>query len=309
MEVQSRKREGKRLYARAQKWSCQTCLFLDSWKPIFELLRNCFSFASESKNGHACRKNGCPPRVHFQATNVNAISVPNGKIVRRPTRIDTSMQSVDASCSKQHFKKTARNCSRYLVDWKSKWLAKGLEKSLNEAAMEVQSRKREGKRLYARAQKWSCQTCLFLDSWKPIFELLRNCFSFASESKNGHACRKNGCPPRVHFQATNVNAISVPNGKIVRRPTRIDTSMQSVDASCSKQHFKKTARNYGGHFIEASIGMVFQVCFWERRKLQLVAAFASKAVVVRYSVASWGIVEAQTSRSDICMVGSQDFEI
>ena len=110
---------------------------------------------------------------------------------------------------------------------------------MNEAAMEVQSRKREGKRLYARAQKWSCQTCLFLDSWKPIFELLRNCFSFASESKNGHACRKNGCPPRVHFQATNVNAISVPNGKIVRRPTRIDTSMQSVDASCSKQHFKK----------------------------------------------------------------------
>ena len=43
---------------------------------------------------------------------------------------------------------------------------------------------------------------------------------------------------------------------------------------------------YGGHFIETSIGMVFQVCFWERRKLQLVAAFASKPVVVRYSVAS-----------------------
>ena len=123
--------------------------------------------------------------------------------------------------------------SRYLVDWKSKWLAKGLEKSLNQAAMEVLSRKREGKRLYARAQKWSCQTCLFLDSRKPTFELLRNCFSLPSESKNGHACRKNGCPPRVHFQATNVNAISVPSGRIVRRPTRIDTSMQSVDASCT----------------------------------------------------------------------------
>ena len=65
------------------------------------------------------------------------------------------------------------------------------------------------------------------------FELLRNCFSLPSESKNGHARRKNGCPPRVHFQATNVNAISVPSGRIVRRPTRIDTSMQSVDASCA----------------------------------------------------------------------------
>ena len=34
--------------------------------------------------------------------------------------------------------------------------------------------------------------------------------------------------------------------------------------------------------MKASIGMVFQVCFWERRKLQLVAACASKPVVVRY---------------------------
>ena len=134
---------------------------------------------------------------------------------------------------KQQFKKTARNCSRYLVDWKSKWLAKGLEKSLNQAAMEVKSGKREGKRLYARAQKWSCQTCLFLDSREPTFELTRNCFSLPGESKNGHACRKNGCPPRVHFQATNVNAISAPSGRIGRRPTRIDTSMQSVDASCT----------------------------------------------------------------------------
>ena len=91
MEIKSRKREAKRLYPRAQKWSCQTCLFLDSRKPTFELLRNCFSLPSESKNGHACRKNGCPPRVHFQATNVNAISVPSGRIVRRPTRIDTSI--------------------------------------------------------------------------------------------------------------------------------------------------------------------------------------------------------------------------
>ena len=107
MEVLSRKREGKRLYARAQKWSCQTCLFLDSRKPTFELLRNCFSLPSESKNGHACRKNGCPPRVHFQTTNVNAISVPSGRIVRRSTRIDTSMQLVDASC-------TASNNSRKL---------------------------------------------------------------------------------------------------------------------------------------------------------------------------------------------------
>ena len=107
MEIKSRKREAKRLYPRAQKWSCQTCLFLDSRKPTFELLRNCFSLPSESKNGHACRKNGCPPRVHFQATNVNAISVPSGRIVRRPTRIDTSMQSVDASC-------TASNNSRKL---------------------------------------------------------------------------------------------------------------------------------------------------------------------------------------------------
>ena len=34
--------------------------------------------------------------------------------------------------------------------------------------------------------------------------------------------------------------------------------------------------------MEASIGMVFQVCFWERRKLQVVAACASKPVAVRY---------------------------
>ena len=79
----------------------------DSRKLTFELLRNCFSLPSESKNGHACRKNGCPPRVHFQATNVNAISVPSGRIVRRPTSIDTSMQSVDACC-------TASNNSRKL---------------------------------------------------------------------------------------------------------------------------------------------------------------------------------------------------
>ena len=98
--------------------------------------------------------------------------------------------------------------------------------------MEVKSRKREGKRLYAHAQKWSCQTCLFLDSRKPTFKLARNCFSFPSESKNGHACRKNGHPPRVHFQATNVNGISVPSGRLVRRPTRIDTSMRSIDALC-----------------------------------------------------------------------------
>ena len=38
---------------------------------------------------------------------------------------------------------------------------------------------------------------------------------------------------------------------------------------------------YGGHFIEASFGMVFQVCLWERRKLQLVAACASKPIVAR----------------------------
>ena len=107
MEVKSRKRKGKRLYARAQKWSCHTCLFLISREPTFELTRNCFSLPGESKNGHACRKNGCPPRVHFQATNVNAISAPSGRIGRRPTRIDTSMQSVDASC-------TASNNSRKL---------------------------------------------------------------------------------------------------------------------------------------------------------------------------------------------------
>ena len=40
-----------------------------------------------------------------------------------------------------------------------------------------------------------------------------------------------------------------------------------------------------GHFIETSVGIVFQVCFWERRKLQLVAAFAFKPFVVRFSVA------------------------
>ena len=99
--------------------------------------------------------------------------------------------------------------------------------------MQVKSRKSERKRLYVRAQKWSCQTCLFLESRKPTVELARPCFSLPSESKNGHACRKNGCPPRVYFQATNVNAISVPSGRIVRRPTRIDTDvyMQSVDAS------------------------------------------------------------------------------
>ena len=79
---------------------------------------------------------------------------------------------------------------------------------------------------------------------------------------------------------------------------------------CSKQVFTchcADKQYYGGHFIDTSIGMVFQVCFWERRKLQLVAAFASKPVVVRYSVASWGIVEAQTSRSDVWW--DQDFEI
>ena len=36
-----------------------------------------------------------------------------------------------------------------------------------------------------------------------------------------------------------------------------------------KQQFKKTARNYGGHFIEASIGMVFQVRFWEHGKVAM----------------------------------------
>ena len=86
---------------------------------------------------------------------------------------------------KQQFKKTARNSSRNLADWKSKWLAKGLEKSLNQAAMEVKSRKREGKRLYARAQKWSCQTYLFLDSRNRTFELMCNCFSLPGESKMG----------------------------------------------------------------------------------------------------------------------------
>ena len=136
--------------------------------------------------------------------------------------------------------------------------------------MEVKSRKREGKRLYARAQKWSCQTCLFLDSREPAFELTRNCFSLPRESKNGDACRKNGCPPRVHFQATNVNAISAPSGRIGRRPTRIDTSMPSVDASCTaSNNSRKLARNYGGHFIEASIGMVFQVRFWEHGKVAM----------------------------------------
>ena len=170
--------------------------------------------------------------------------------------------------------------------------------------MEVLSRKREGKRLYPRAQKWSCQTCLFLDSRKPTFELLRNCFSLPSESKNGHACRKNGCPPRVYFQATNVNVISVPSGRIVRRPTRIDTSMQSVDASCTcKQQFKKTARNYGGHFMEASIGMVFQACFWERRKLQLVAACASKPVVVRYFLLHEVLLRSRFA-TEICIMAN-----
>ena len=59
--------------------------------------------------------------------------------------------------------------------------------------------------------------------------------------------------------------------------------------------FWRTRRNlyYGGHFIEASFGMVFQVCFWERRKLQLVAACASKPIVARYSLALWGTIEVQ----------------
>ena len=234
MEVLSRKREGKRLYARAQKWSCQTCLFLDSRKPTFELLRNCFSLPSESKNGHACRKNGCPPRVHFQATNVNAISVPSGRIVRRPTRIDTSMPLVDACC-------TASNNSRKLPvtvqgtlliekanDWQKVWRRVWIklqwkfcrEKGRASVCMRV-------------PKSGLARRAYFLDSRKPTFELLRNCFSLPSESKNGHACRKNGCPPRVHFQATNVNAISVPSGRIGRRPTRIDTSMPLVDACCT----------------------------------------------------------------------------
>ena len=34
--------------------------------------------------------------------------------------------------------------------------------------------------------------------------------------------------------------------------------------------------------MESSVGMVFQVYFWERRKLQVVAACASKLVEVRY---------------------------
>ena len=51
----------------------------------------------------------------------------------------------------------------------------------------------------------------------------------------------------------------------------------------------KFAHNMHVPFTFCSL-VVFQVCFWERRKLQLVAACASKPVVVRYSLASWGTI-------------------
>ena len=66
-----------------------------------------FPYQASPKMGTHVAKTDALQRVHFQATNVNAISVPSGRIVRRPTRIDTSMQSVDASC-------TASNNSRKL---------------------------------------------------------------------------------------------------------------------------------------------------------------------------------------------------
>ena len=71
------------------------------------------------------------------------------------------------------------------------------------------------------------------------------------------------------------------------------TQTKNANGSTSSEQIKRSYTYYGGHFIEASIGMVFQVCFWERRKLQLVAACASKPVVVRYSLASWGTIEVQ----------------
>ena len=52
--------------------------------------------------------------------------------------------------------------------------------------------------------------------------------------------------------------------------------------------------------MEASIGMVFQVCFWERRKLQLVAACASKPVVVRYFLLHVGTIEVQVCDRNLC---------
>ena len=61
--------------------------------------------------------------------------------------------------------------------------------------------------------------------------------------------------------------------------------------------------DYGGHFIEASFGMVFQVCFWERRKLQLVAACASKPIVAWYSLALWGTIEVQVCDRNSCYCG------
>ena len=58
----------------------------------------------------------------IQATNVNAISAPSGRIGRRPTRIDTSMQSVDAlSTASNNSRKLPATMevvlSKFLLEW------------------------------------------------------------------------------------------------------------------------------------------------------------------------------------------------
>ena len=55
--------------------------------------------------------------------------------------------------------------------------------------------------------------------------------------------------------------------------------------------------------MEASIGMVFQVCFWERRKLQLVAACASKPVVVRYFLLHEVLLRSRFA-TEICIMAN-----
>ena len=103
---------------------------------------------------------------------------------------------------------------------------------------------------YVGAQKWASENPKIGTSGKTTF---------------GHA-HTNACPP---FFATEL-------------PLQLDSNSSPNLLPIICFFNQQGTLNYGGHFIEASFGMVFQVCFWERRKLQLVAACASEPVVVRY---------------------------
>ena len=54
--------------------------------------------------------------------------------------------------------------------------------------------------------------------------------------------------------------------------------------------------------MEASVERFFQVCFWERRKLQLVAACASKPVVVSLLLVVLGFVREEFAGPRVCRV-------